>query len=84
MIYYIMSCQVLLHDKDQSVAPEKEQSLQDQVTGLQEELLNTEVKMGSLEVTNEGIILTHVSKNVPMNGCYQMIIISIDFLVGVE
>ena len=84
MFDYTMQCQVLLHDKDQSVAPEKEQSLQDQVTGLQEELLNTEVKMGSLEVTNEGAILIHGSKNFHMNGCCQMIVISIDYLVGVE
>ena len=43
---------MLLHDKDQSVAPEKE-DLQAQVSGLQQELHTTEAKMGSLEVRTE-------------------------------
>ena len=43
---------MLLHDKDQSVAPEKE-DLKAQVSGLQQELHTTEAKMGSLEVRTE-------------------------------
>ena len=47
---------MLLHDKDQSVAPEKE-DLQAQVSDLQQELHNTEAKMGSLEVRTEDWIV---------------------------
>ena len=49
---------MLLHDKDQSVAPEKE-DLQARVTGLQQELHTTEAKMGSLEVRTRGL-LSHI------------------------